>query len=234
MTRSNPFQGKTAEQGLAELARTHQYLAETRYPAWHPELNITEKNRKAVLKFCAAITQDLDALRAFGMRPGRGVLLSGPTSVGKTHLLELVKYYLSFTDKDQPLVITKAQEVQYAYAKKDKDQGGNQAFKRIAYKKHHNGLIVNQSFDDILSERPTSQWGEPPVFAFAELIPMREELFTTQGVLSHFTTNYRSQEISERYGERVLERLKWMCEIILFPEDATNWRAYNPYNLTLN
>ncbi|MER2999185.1 hypothetical protein [Pontibacter populi] len=215
-----------AEQLSDELRRLHNYLAKDTQPLWHPDIMLDAHNYKAWMMACAAFTQDKEALAKYGMRPGRGVLLTGPSGVGKSHIFILLQKYLNHVDRNQPLAFTKAQTVQYAYA--DTTNGGNAALSRIANKKHTNGLLVNQVFDDILAERPTKHFQEQPVYALPELITMREELFTSKGVLTHFTANYRSERIREVYGDRVLSRLLWMCDVIVFTDKATDWRAFNP------
>jgi hypothetical protein len=71
-------------------------------------------------------------------------------------------------------------------------------------------------FDDLGSEQMVNNYGKA-VEVFKRLIEIRYDLWKYHGVRTHFTTNLSNEEIKTRYGERAYERLKEMCNVVLYP-----------------
>jgi len=68
-------------------------------------------------------------------------------------------------------------------------------------------------FDDIGAEQKTKSFGT--VLPIEEIIMHRYLLWQESRVLTHFATNLDGAEIERLYGERVLDRMKEMCDVVI-------------------
>ena len=76
-------------------------------------------------------------------------------------------------------------------------------------------------FDDFGAENHESVIFGNRVIVMAEIVQRRYNRFQAQGVKTHFTTNLSAAEMRARYGDRVFDRMKEMCNIVLF-----NWESF--------
>ncbi|MBA9077112.1 hypothetical protein [Rufibacter quisquiliarum] len=183
--------------------------------SWKAEFTVDEWNRIPLLKVCACFAQDLGALERFGMRPYHGVLLSGPPSVGKTHILKLLRLFRNEWGRDRSFGLKSAQSIMH-----DFETEGPASIQRTA-KTMYNGRFMEFAFDDILSERRGRYYGGQEVDTTAELVNIRAELFDSHSLLTHFTTNYRRDRLEQEYGKRTTERILGMCDPVVFPAEST-------------
>jgi len=86
------------------------------------------------------------------------------------------------------------------------------------YSYYDNGYAC---FDDFGAENHESVIFGNRVIVMAEIVQRRYNRFQAQGVKTHFTTNLSAAEMRARYGDRVFDRMKEMCNIVLF-----NWESF--------
>jgi len=136
-----------------------------------------------------------------GSSLSKGVMLTGNCGTGKTLMMQSAqKIYNYFPDKSF-MFATCGQVV--ADYNKPKEKGGDNAISR--YKQG------DWCFDDFGTEEMGSHFGKVEVMR--EVILRRYEMFINYGNKTHFTSNLTPAMIEERYGERVMSRLKEMCNI---------------------
>ena len=199
-------------------------VKDPRHATWPKKLRDDGGNRDALLKVCANFTQDRKMLALYNMKPNKGLLLTGATGVGKTHIMKLVWYSLKHYTELNPFVY----ELEVADSMlADYEQDADGAVKRFSYPRTPGGKLMDFCIDDILSEPPAKCYGGPEVRYIAKVIMNRYTLFTDRSIFTHFTTNGRSPELLEAYGDKALDRLREMCNIVVFPPDATNWRTFD-------
>jgi len=58
----------------------------------------------------------------------------------------------------------------------------------------------------------------------AEILLSRYDLFITQKLITHLTTNLNSSEIEQIYGDRVRSRMREMFNLVSFSNDAKDKR----------
>jgi DNA replication protein DnaC len=72
-----------------------------------------------------------------------------------------------------------------------------------------NSIII----DDLGAEQTMKSYGSE--FPIEELIMRRYVMWQNRGLLTSFATNMTGKDISERYGERILDRMCEMCERVV-------------------
>lgn len=83
-------------------------------------------------------------------------------------------------------------------------------------------------FDDICQENNGRYYGND-TNVIQELILRRYEKFQNHGLITHFTTNEGNDQLKYRYGERVYDRLREMCKIVILGDNKKSRRdTYNP------
>lgn len=86
------------------------------------------------------------------------------------------------------------------------------------YSYYDNGAAC---FDDFGAENTESVIYGNRVNVMGEIMQRRYNRFQSQGIKTHFTTNLSGADLRARYGERVYDRMKEMCNIVLF-----NWESF--------
>jgi DNA replication protein DnaC len=128
----------------------------------------------------------------------RGVLIYGNVGSGKTFIMDILLRVIHTQDKK------KFSKVNAIDLITEFNLNGHDVFKKYHQK--------NVFFDDLGAETKGKFYGEN-MEAFEKLIQIRYNEFRDFGTVTHFTTNLTKNEILERYGERIVSRLKEMCDI---------------------
>jgi broad-specificity NMP kinase len=216
----NPLAGYTPEQLLLVLISFHEFLAKKEcYKTWHSTLHVDENNLMPLLKICASFTQDEKALKQFGMRMNRGVLICGAPGQGKTHILNLLRQLKANFNRESSFGMIDTLTIAHDYEK-----FGSEAIKSYSYKRNYKNNLMDYAYDDILAEREVRHYGGQDILVMPEVIFIRERLMNAEGILTHFTTNLRSEMIKEVYKERAFDRILQMCDPVVFLPEAKNWR----------
>lgn len=126
---------------------------------------------------------------------GRGLLLSGPAGTGKTFLMTL-------------LAGTQAMQ----HADRDINDWGLSGIH--GWYDWRDGLTV--VIDDLGCERTACSYGDKEDL----LKVVIEHRYAAQKGITHVTTNLSAGQISERYGERILDRLMEMCTPFRFTGES--------------
>ncbi len=127
-----------------------------------------------------------------GTRPERGLLLTGDVGLGKTAALRVISVLAG-------VQMAKAKELTKDHRALDKRQA-------VGPRGHD--LII----DDIGTEPIANNYGVKSEFLTETLIA-RYDLWFSKGYLTFGTTNLTLEDMTERYGPRVTDRLKEMCWI---------------------
>jgi len=140
----------------------------------------------------------------------KGVLLMGTPGVGKTEAFH--RFYQSPDPRQSvntSVFVKSANSLVATYMK-----SGMEAFYN-----HHDKCtyIAARVIDDIGTEVQASHFGNK-----VNLIELLIQGIYEQNKQMHYTTNLNMSELTEKYGQRVTERLKEMCYIIVLED--TNLR----------
>lgn len=153
------------------------------------------------------------------LNPGKGLFMRGSVGTGKTLILRCFCEYTRII-KSNWFAMSTAREVKRRYS-----TGGFEAIDKYGYNHKTEGHVSKNSpwnycFDDLGTEGTlTKHYGENANI-MAELFQDRYEVFTHYGKLTHITTNLTPPQFEEFYGDRILSRLKEMCnDIVLTGKD---------------
>lgn len=146
----------------------------------------------------------------------RGALILGNVGSGKTFVMDILLRVIHNQDTK------KFSKVNAIDLITDFNMYGHDVFKKYDRK--------NVFFDDLGAETKGKYYGEN-MEAFEKLIQIRYNDYRDFGVVTHFTTNLNKKQMLERYGERIISRLKEMCEIIILDgkDDMRNLRNFKGY-----
>lgn len=176
------------------------------------KFDVDRDNRKVIyglLKYFSGIKAryELDGIETT-VFPTKGLLIGGNVGSGKTLIMEAMQ--LTFPKEIQ--YVTTARKVAGDFL----EDGQKAILKHSKHMKSHGqGYVYPGSFfDDLGAEDSKKHYGNE-TNVMAELISDRYDLFVKNGSKSFFTTNLTKQEIEDKYGLRVLSRLKQMCNFIL-------------------
>ena len=78
-------------------------------------------------------------------------------------------------------------------------------------------------FDDIGMEPDAKRYGND-CNVMSEVLLDRYDQFVRRGMTTHLTTNLNASALEELYGDRVRSRLREMCNLVCFPDEAQDRR----------
>jgi DNA replication protein DnaC len=172
-----------------------------------------------ILQLTYYFLNDEEKAKEHNIDLNKGLMLSGPIGCGKTTLLELIK---TIAVPEKKFFFTTARDVSFEF-----NQDGFQVIQRYSKGIPGQHTKKNFAFDDLGTERNLKYYGNE-CNIMAEILLSRYELFRhpdpSQRVVTHITTNLSATELEEYYGNRVRSRLRKMCNLIFFDNEAVDKR----------
>lgn len=181
-----------------------------------PKFQIFEEDRATILKLLCWFLQDEDVAPEEGLNLKKGVLLTGPVGCGKSAIMKIIQ---TMCKPSWKFCIKSAQRVALEFGKDGYvviDLYTERSFDL-------NNTPITICFDDLGSESNIPNYGIP-FNTFAEILPIRYELFVEDKMITHITTNLNSIELEERYGVRLRSRMSEMFNLVAFPKTSPDKR----------
>lgn len=185
------------------------YLQDLGKNKYGPKFKISPTDKEVLYKLLVYAIRDEENCFKNGIDLNKGILLNGPVGCGKTSLITLLKQFTS--PKDNYLI------------KSSRD---------IAIEFNDSGYSVIQKygrspkiwcFDDLGIENNIKHFGNE-CNTIAEVLLQRYDLLTSQGIVTHATTNLNAEELERLYGNRIRSRLRGMFNLIAFGQDSKDKR----------
>ncbi|TRX72557.1 ATPase [Carboxylicivirga sp. M1479] len=178
-----------------------------------------DEDMPIIRKLFTYFIRDEQAAQANGMNLRKGILMLGPVGCGKTALMKLIP---SILPKHQHFPVKACRDISFEFQ--------NDGYKTIhRYSKRSFKIAPGQKtpipicFDDLGAESNIKHFGSE-CNVLAEIILSRYDLFISDRLISHVTTNLNAQDIEKLYGQRVRSRLREMMNVIIFPSDSMDKR----------
>jgi DNA replication protein DnaC len=218
LTKETPAPNFTAEQLRNKLAASIT-VDQKRFV-------IDSDNKAIVNALCLYFSND-PRLLEYGLSHDKGLLIMGGKGVGKTHLMSFF-----FKNRKASYVMAPCVEIENKWRKSEPDKGDPD------FVEYYSNLIpcainsdpfghqqIGVCFDDLGTETiPAVRYGEKKNI-LQEIVQTRySNKNFIHFALTHATTNLNEDGISEKYGDRVLDRLHEMCNILVFPNNAKSRR----------
>lgn len=153
------------------------------------------------------------------LNPKKGLLIWGTVGRGKTITLKLFQKWLP---KEKKFAYTPTNKVVEEF-----NIEGDSYMRFFRVKKE-------RLFDDLGAEDKAKHYGNS-VEVMEKIIYSRYEMYQNERIRTHFTTNVGSKQLIELYGERAMDRLKEMCNIIVWPKGESfrldsrfEWKEIEP------
>lgn len=182
-------------------------------------ITIDNENEKVVWKLCLYFSGDA-RFETLGHKLEKGLCLFGGVGVGKTTLME--KF---FQNQRQSYVMKMCRAVEDEFS-----EDGDTVLKTYGIYRQasingdpYGHQVLGYCFDDLGTE-PVSKYYGKTVDVMAEVLLNRYDnrLPFNQ---THITTNLSTDEILQRYGSRVADRMQQMFNMISFSNNAKSRRV---------
>lgn len=165
------------------------------------KIHNTDLYRRLVMYF-AGEDGDLD--------PSKGLVITGGTGSGKTKFFSIMQQ--SLLNLRIPAYRTvNCIDVEQAIRMDSVAVDAN------PYQYFNHGVMC---FDDLGTESAETVIYGNRVNVMAEILQLRYNNFQRTGLKTHITTNLVIGEIEKRYGTRISDRIKEMCNVVIFEWDG--------------
>ena len=175
---------------------------------------IYKEDYPLIFKLLVYIAGDARNAERLGISLIRGILLSGPVGCGKSSLLTLLR---GLQTKERRFIVKSCREVTFEFI-----QAGYSVIFNYSKYSFNDFEPKTYLFDDLGAENNLKYFGND-CNVMAEILLSRYDLFISQNMITHVTTNLNSEEIEQMYGPRVRSRFREMFNLISF-DDATKDR----------
>lgn len=161
------------------------------------------------LLYYAYFSQHPELCTLYKIDPAKGLFLSGPTGVGKSVHMRILRTFLPYKMMYR---VKPCQEIALEYME---DGARTLMYYGRNYIDRYDNSAVSQEycFDDLGTEDEVKYYGTTSN-VLGQIILMRYDLFQNQKIKTHFTSNLTALQIEKTYGERVRSRLREMCNWI--------------------
>jgi len=167
----------------------------------------------------AWMLRDEDVAVQCGIDLNKGIFLSGPIGVGKTQIMQLMRYITSPAFDYKVISCTKLAL--------DFGRKGPEIIHEYTYGNFRsNGAPQTYCFDDLGKEIVVKHYGTSCQI-MQQIFHARYELFIECGMITHAASSLHTRQIEERYGAEIISRLREMFNRIGFSNDASDKRRTN-------
>jgi DNA replication protein DnaC len=176
---------------------------------------IYKEDHHLIFKLLVYMIGDAHNATRMGVSLNRGILLSGPIGCGKTALLTLLRDLLP---KESRFVVKSCRVVTFEFI-----QDGYSVILKYGNNSFSDFVPKTYLFDDLGAENNLKYYGND-CNVMAEILLSRYDLFISQKMITHITTNLNSEEIDGMYGPRVRSRMREMFNLFSFDNTTKDRR----------
>lgn len=192
-----------------------KWLEERGKQMFGQQFHVQESDYEIIKKLLCYFLKDESMLRHYNINPSKGILLTGPIGVGKSTLINLMRFYEPASTR---FILKSCRDVSFEFI-----QNGYEIIHKYSRNSFRNHETQTYCFDDLGTENNLRYFGNE-CNVMAEVLLSRYDLFVSRKLLTHLTTNLSASEIEEIYGNRVRSRLREMMNLISFEKTSKDKR----------
>lgn len=183
------------------------YLEQMGKQHYGPKFIINPEDKEIIFKLIVYFISDQENCTTHGIDLQKGILLTGPVGCGKTSLMFLMRYFAP-----HPIAVKPSREITFEFIREGYDTINKYGKKDTPY-----------CFDDLGVEQSLKYYGNE-CNVMAEILLSRYDLFISQNIRTHATTNLNAQELEKLYGNRVRSRLRELFNLVSFDRKVEDKR----------
>ncbi len=180
-----------------------------------PKFKIHEQDHDLLYKLIIYFLGNLEEATRLNIELTKGILLTGPIGCGKTSLMTLMR---SIPPPERNHIIKSCRDISFEFI-----QEGYEIIWKYSNMSFNNSLPKAYCFDDLGAEQNLKYFGNE-CNVMGEILLSRYDLFISQGMITHLTTNLSATEIEASYGNRTRSRLREMFNLLSFNPSAQDKR----------
>jgi energy-coupling factor transporter ATP-binding protein EcfA2 len=180
-----------------------------------PNFQIIPDDHEIIYKLVIYFLGHEDEAKRLGLDLRKGIMLTGPVGCGKTSLMSLMRLVPA---KERNFMMKAARDISFEFI-----QEGYDVINRYSKLSFTGTGPRIYCFDDLGAEQNLKYYGNS-CNVMGEIMLSRYDLFSSQGMVSHVTTNLGASEIEKLYGQRVRSRMREMLNIFSYPPTSCDKR----------
>nr|WP_319398238.1 ATPase [uncultured Carboxylicivirga sp.] len=184
-----------------------------------PCFKFYNEDKQIIKKLFTYIIRDEVQAKELNLDLRKGLFLCGPVGCGKTSLMHLIQLLIHPTKR---FGLKACRDVSFEFQKQGFDIIHRYS-KRCFSITPGSKVPITTCFDDLGAEQNLKYFGSE-CNVMAEVILSRYELFVSDKLITHLTSNLNANQIEEMYGTRVRSRLREMMNVISWSDTATDKR----------
>ncbi len=179
------------------------------------KFRISEEDHEIIFKLIVYFVGDKSNAEKLGIELQKGILLTGPIGCGKTSMMNLMRFV---PPPDRNHIIKTCRDVSFEFI-----QDGYEVIWRYSKMSFSNSHPRIYCFDDLGAEQSLKYYGNE-CNVMAEILLSRYDLFISNDMITHATTNLSASEVEDVYGSRVRSRLREMFNLLYFHHSSHDKR----------
>jgi energy-coupling factor transporter ATP-binding protein EcfA2 len=203
-------------QSRYNYADAWQWLQQKGNEVYGKKFQLHEDDKHTIYLLLCYFLKDDIAASQLELDLEKGLLLTGPIGCGKTTLMNLMRYV---TPTDQRFIMKSCRDISFEFI-----EDGFEVIHKYSRGTLYQYNPKTYGFDDLGTEGSLRYYGNE-CNIMAEILLTRYDLFVSQRLITHVTTNLAASEIEETYGNRVRSRMREMFNLISFDNSVFDKRV---------
>ncbi len=204
---SPPSGGDAKGRGGIDFPWCLSFLEKRGKELYGQKFKIFEEDHSIIHKLIIYFIGNTTEAQKLGLDLNKGILLTGPVGCGKTTLMNLMRFV---PPPERNYIMKSCRDVSFEFI-----QEGYEIINRYSRMSFNNNHPKIYCFDDLGAEQSLKYYGNE-CNIMAEILLSRYDIFISQHMLTHITTNFSASEIETAYGIRVRSRMREMFNLISF------------------
>jgi DNA replication protein DnaC len=192
-----------------------QWLQKSGKELYGSHFKIIEEDKENIIKLLCYFLKDKHNASQLGINLQKGILLTGPIGVGKSSLMNLMRFYEPAQTR---FIFKSCRDISFEFIKDGYDT--IQKYSNRSFKNHE---PITYCFDDLGTENNLKFYGNE-CNIMAEILLSRYDLFVSRKLITHLTTNLSATEIEAIYGNRIRSRMRELFNLIAFDKSIKDKR----------